>query len=439
MNYYVVMSADAQTLRTGFRLLASGQGLSWFGDAFGPIALAVAIVAGGGSASELGLVMAATMAARLACTLVGGVWADRIAPQRIMIASDLVRAATTFATAAYFATGQHSLTLLCALAATTGGAAAFFGPAFVSLRPMLVAPEHRQAANATLNILQNAAFIAGPAAAGVFVAWVGAPWAFAVNAVSFLVSAATVALIRAEAPRAARTGMLAELREGWREVRTRHWLLAGLLAATAYHAAFGAITVLIDVIAVRDLGGPTALGWLSAAAGVGGLGGGLLAMRFQPRRPLLVGWPCVALMALYAASFAWPGRLAAVLGAALVGFAGLMYFSVCWDTALQDGVPHTVLARVSSWDILTSFVAIPAGNALAGPLAHAVGTGPLIVVGAVVMALASFAPMLVRGSRDLRRTGSPVLRPAGRSWRRRAAGRLAGWSSRSRAASPRSG
>jgi hypothetical protein len=90
-----------------------------------------------------------------------------------------------------------------------------------------------------------------------------------------------------------------------------------------------------------------------------------------------------------------------------------MYFSVCWDTALQDGVPHAVLARVSSWDILTSFVAIPAGNALAGPLAHAFGTAPVIAVGAAVMALASLAPMLVRGSRDLRRGGAvPASEPA---------------------------
>jgi MFS family permease len=67
---------------------------------------------------------------------------------------------------------------------------------------------------------------------------------------------------------------------------------------------------------------------------------------------------------------------------------------------------------VSSWDILTSFVAIPAGNALAGPLAHTFGTARVIVVAAVVMALASFAPMLVRGSRDLRRTvGEPAHQP----------------------------
>ena len=391
---------------SGFRLLATGQGLSWFGDAFGPIALAVAVVAGGGGAGRLGLVLAVTMAARLACTLLAGVLADRLAPGRIMVVSDLVRAASTLGTAAYFATGQDGTALLCALAAVTGGAAAFFGPAFVSLRPLLVTVERRHAANATLNVLQNAAFIAGPAAAGVFVAWAGAPWAFAVNAASFLCSAATVAAIRVDAPRAERTGMVAELREGWREVTSRGWLLAGLLAATAYHAAFGAVTVLIDVIAVRDLGGPTALGWISAAAGLGGLLGGLLALRVHPSRPLLVGWPCVALMALYAAAFAWPGTLAVVLGAAVVAFGGLMYFSVCWDTALQDGVPHAVLARVSSWDILTSFVAIPAGNALAGPLAHAFGTGRVIVTAAVVMAAASLAPVLVRSSRDLRRGGA---------------------------------
>ena len=76
-------------------------------------------------------------------------------------------------------------------------------------------------------------------------------------------------------------------------------------------------------------------------------------------------------------------------------------------------MPHSVLARVSSWDILTSFVAIPAGNALAGPLAHTYGTGRIILVAAVVMALASLAPMLVRGSRELRRaTTVPSPEPA---------------------------
>ncbi len=386
----------------GFRLLAAGQGLSWVGDAYAPIALAVAVVARGGTAGELGLVLAATMAARLTCTLLGGVWADRVAPQRIMVIADLTRAAGSLAIAGYFATGQESLALLCALAGLIGGAAAFFGPAFSSLRPLLVPVGRRHSANATLNVLQNGAFIVGPASAGIFVAHVGAPWAFVVNAGSFLVSAGTVLAIRVDAPRSVRTGLLAELREGWGEVRGRSWLLTGLVAATAYHAAFGAVVVLIDVLAVRELGGPAALGWISAASGAGGLLGGLLAMRIHPARPLLVGWPLVALMAVFAVSFAWPARLAVILPVAGLAFAGLMFFSVCWDTALQDGVPHAVLARVSSWDILTSFLAIPAGNALAGPLSDTFGTGRVVVAAALVMALSAFAPLLVRGSRDFR-------------------------------------
>ena len=76
-----------------FRLLLGGQGLSWLGDAFQPIALSVAVISSGGSATDLGLLLASGILARLGCTLIGGVWADRVRPQSIMIASDLVRAA----------------------------------------------------------------------------------------------------------------------------------------------------------------------------------------------------------------------------------------------------------------------------------------------------------------------------------------------------------
>jgi hypothetical protein len=63
-----------------FRLLVGGQGLSWLGDAFQPIALSVAVIASGGSATDLGLLLASGILARLGCTLIGGVWADRVRP-----------------------------------------------------------------------------------------------------------------------------------------------------------------------------------------------------------------------------------------------------------------------------------------------------------------------------------------------------------------------
>src|SRR6478672_8140899 len=98
-----------------FRLLATGQGLSWLGDALVTVALAVAIVQTGGSASQLGLVIGAGMASRMALMLVGGVWADRLRPQRLMILCDLLRAAAQLLLAWEFTRPRPSIGILCAL------------------------------------------------------------------------------------------------------------------------------------------------------------------------------------------------------------------------------------------------------------------------------------------------------------------------------------
>src|ERR1043165_1224089 len=93
-----------------FRLLATGQTLSWIGNGFQTVALAVAVVRAGGGARDLGLVMACSVTAMLACTLFGGVWADRLQPQRVMVVSDLVRLLGAAAMAVMFAVGDYHRT-----------------------------------------------------------------------------------------------------------------------------------------------------------------------------------------------------------------------------------------------------------------------------------------------------------------------------------------
>ena len=95
----------------------------------------------------------------------------------------------------------------------------------------------------------------------------------------------------------------------------------------------------------------------------------------------------------------WPGLLLVVLLAAAVAFAGLMFFSVVWDTALRDGVAHRVLARVSSWDIMVSFIGVPLGNAAAGPLAQAYGEHTVLTYAAIIVGLAGIGPLAVSGVR----------------------------------------
>lgn len=138
--------------------------------------------------------------------------------------------------------------------------------------------------------------------------------------------------------------------------------------------------------------------------------GAAIAIRLRPARLLRAGWLALLLMPLWVLAYVWPGVLSAVLVGAVLGYAGLSFFSVAWDTAIQDHVPHRVLARVSSWDMLTSFVGMPLGNVLAGPLAGAFGIDRVFVGCALVLAGASTAPLFVAGSRTL--TLPPAAPPA---------------------------
>ncbi|MBU2670948.1 MFS transporter [Actinoplanes bogorensis] len=386
-----------------FRLLAAGQTLSWVGNGFQTVALAVAVVLADGGPGDLGLVMASSIAARLVCTLFGGVWADRLQPQRVMIGSDLVRLLAAAAMAVMFLSGGYHLALLCALAAVSTGAASFFDPAFGALRPLLVPAEKRQSANATFSMLQTGSQIAGPALGGVTVAAFGASAGFTVNALSFLASMVAALLLRVRAERGPRTSMIAELAEGWREISRRDWLLGGLFGATVYHVANGVILVLVQVVAIERLGGPSAAGFIAAAEGLGGLVGATIALRFKPRRLLRAGWLTLLLMPVWALAYVWPAELIAVIAGAIIGYAGLIFFDVAWETAIQDHVPQRMLGRVSSWDYLTSFLAMPLGNVLAGPLSGAYGIDRVLIVCAGVLFVSAAVQLLIPGTRRLTR------------------------------------
>ncbi|MEV6301037.1 MFS transporter [Actinoplanes sp. NPDC051861] len=394
-----------------FRLLAAGQALSWIGNGFQTVALAVAIVTTGGGAGDLGLVMASSVITMLAGTLFGGVWADRLQPQRVMVASDLIRFLTTAGIAAMFATGGYHLALLCALTVLSAGAGSFFTPAMSALRPLLVPVSLRQRANATLSMLQTACGIAGPTLGGITVAAFGAPAGFAANAVSFLLSLVFAAFIRVRATRGDFEPMLRSLGAGWREIRSRNWLIGGLFGATAYHIANGMILVLVQIVAVSELGGAHAIGFISAAEGLGGFLGAALGMRFRPRRLLRAGWLALMLMPVWALSYVWPGTLTAVLAGAVIGYGGLIFFDVAWETAIQDNVPHAMLGRVASWDYVTSFLAMPVGNALAGPLSARFGVDRVLTVCAFVLLASAASQLLIRDSRTLTRSASPTELP----------------------------
>src|SRR5262249_16050595 len=156
---------------------------------------------------------------RIVLLLAGGVVADRLPRQHVMLAADVLRAATQSLVAALLLLGAARLWMLVALFALYGAGDAFFSPAPTGIVPDLVRPDGRGRATALMGLPPNAASVVGPALAGVLVATVGPGPAFAVDAATFAVSAAALAFVRAGRllPEPS-GGVAAELRGGWREL-----------------------------------------------------------------------------------------------------------------------------------------------------------------------------------------------------------------------------
>jgi MFS family permease len=357
-----------------FRLLFSGQAVSVLGDRMVAVALAFAVLEIGGSVSEVGLVLAAGTFPLVATVLVGGVVADRTSRRAVMVVADLVRVASQGAMAALLIAGVAEVRMLALLAAVSGAATGFFGPASTGLLPEVVLTEQLQPANALRASAVSAGEILGPIVAGVLVATAGAGWAIAVDAGTFAVSAICLAALRVPA-RGPEQGssFLADLREGWVAFRSRRWAWTFVSYFAIVNLLWGAWGALGPIVAERDLGGAAAWGTVLAAMGVGALAGSLLAARVKPRRPLFLAALTDGLFALPLAFLAAGPPVPVIAGAALLAGGGMAMTISIWESTLQRHVPGESLSRVSSYDWFGSLAFYPLGLAIWGPIAAAIG------------------------------------------------------------------
>jgi MFS family permease len=389
-----------------FRLLFTGQLVSLLGTAVAPIALAFAVLDLTGSKTDLGIVLAANWVPQLVLILFGGVFADRLPRHLVMVGSNVVSGAAQASIAALLLTGTARLWHLIALQVLRGAAFSFFFPASQGLVPETVAPTLLQQANALLGISRNATNVLGAALGGVLVAAASPGWALAFDAGTYLASALVLGAMRlpprvrtVEAPNVFR-----ELAEGWTEFVSRRWLWAIVAAAGIGNIAWmGGSAVYGPLVARDSLGGAAAWGAIVASEGAGLLLGGLLLLRWRPRRPLFVGTAALATGAIPLLCLASLRSTAVIAAAFLVAGVALELFNTSWATALQEHVPLEKLSRVSSYDALGSFVFIPLGLSIAGPIADAIGLTHALWLAAAVDLGAMLSVLAVREVRELRR------------------------------------
>src|SRR5919204_5009444 len=178
-----------------FRLLFLAQVISTVGDFFVPVAISFAVLDLTGSASDLGLVLFARILGQVLLFLAGGVWADRLPRQYVMIASNIVRFFSQGLLGFLLISGHAEIWQLIVLQLVHGAATGVFRPAASGLTPQLVRPEHLQAANGLMYLTLSIGGIAGPAVGGILVATVGAGWALVGDAITFAIAAVLMAQI----------------------------------------------------------------------------------------------------------------------------------------------------------------------------------------------------------------------------------------------------
>jgi MFS family permease len=389
-----------------FRFLFLGQTASSIGERMVIVALALFITEETGSAADVGFVLAAHAIPLVGFLALGGVWADRLPRHRVMIASDLVRCGLHAVLAALIFTGAVEIWHLVVIEALYGTAEAFFRPAYTGLVPQTVPEAEVQQANALTAFVNNVAEFAGPALATVLVLGVGPGWAFLLDSLTFLVSAALLLRVR---PRqrgqaAQRTGVRSELREGWDAMRSRAWVWVTIAVFSfALMVGLAPWFVLGAAVAEERYGSTAVYGLVAAAIGAGTIAGALIGVRWRPQHPMRLGMLFALMFPLTFALYALGLPLVLLLPLTVIGGAGVSLFDVWWTTALAERVPPHLLSRVTAYDWMGSLALIPVGYLAAGPLADRFGAVEVLLAGSAAAFVALALGLLPRETRMLER------------------------------------
>jgi predicted MFS family arabinose efflux permease len=402
----------------GFRLLAAGQLASNIGDGFYAVALPWYVLATHGGTLLLGTVLAAYGIPRTVLLAVGGHASDRWHPWTVMMAADAVRALAVAALAAVALSAPANAAVLLPIAAVVGAGEGLFLPGSFSIIPSLLPDTDLQAGNAVSAAGTQLATLIGPAIGGGLVAVSGPAGAFFVDAASFIISAATLAGVRAGKRRAPDGGRASASQPG--EIRgdpsppsaegpaTQHRRTPALgqlirservlqvilvITLAANLGAGGMGDVALPALAHGPFhAGAAGYGGLIAAIGTGALVGALAAgQSARLRRPAVAASVAFLGEAAFIAMVPYLGSSVAA-GAALAVFGGLNGFGlVVVITTIQRWAPPEMLGRLMGLVLLASFATFPVSVFLAGIVVRDFGAAPFFPAAAVILAAAVLA------------------------------------------------
>jgi MFS family permease len=403
--------AEIPAPRTGryVRRYVLGSSVSAFGNQMAAVALPVALVWHGASAASLGLVLGAAILPKTVFLLAGGVISDRLDRRGMLILGDLLMAATQVATALLlWHSGTRYLHLLVILQILYGCANALAVPALIGVLPQLVPLEGLQRANAVLRTAMNTASVLGPPAAAGFAAVLRPEWALLANAGTFVVSAGAVSGLPKLSSSSGRASLRRELVAGWSVFRrtTWVWLMVGSFAI--YQATVLPVIFVIGPLVTQDAVGASGWAAVLTARSVGAILGGVLLLRWRPRRPVALACALLLLDLPFLLGLSVGLGVVALVLASVAATVGLLAADTLWESALQENVDPAFLSRISSYDWMGSVFFAPLGYLAVGAVAAAAGTSATIVTITVLHGVIHLLLPLARPIRAVWRTPSPA-------------------------------
>lgn len=375
-----------------FLKLWTGQTISQIGSRITREGLPLtAVVMLGATPFQMGILNGSSGAAVLLFGLFAGAWADRLRRRPILIFTDLGRALVLGLVP--FLALLHLLVIphLYAIGAAAGVLTVLFDVSYQAYLPSLVDRENILEGNSRLALTESVAEVIGPGLAGALVQWITAPLAILFDAVSYLVSAASLALIRKPEPgpkRGSDPRIFREIREGlltcWRDP-----ILRAFASRTAFASFFmGFIGSMYILFAMRELKMNAAmLGAIISAGGVSSLLGAIAVRPIVKRLgygPSLIASALLSSAGAFLLGFAHgsPALAALFLVASQMCDAGWSVYTIGETTIRQSIVPDHLLGRVNSAMHLLFRGIYPAGAFVGGALAGQIGVRATILAGA---------------------------------------------------------
>jgi MFS family permease len=394
-----------------FLRLWAGQTASQAGSRVTDLALPMtAILVLDASAGQVGILVAAEFAPSLVVTLAAGVWADRHRRRPILVGANLGRAAVLALVPILALTGGLSMAVLYAVALSAGILTTLFDVTYISYIPTLVQREDLVEANSKMQSSQSVAEVGGFGAGGVLTQLLTAPGAVLVDAVSYLVAAASLLSIRHREPEprapAQRRSVPREASEGLRFTLGSSVLRPVMLQSAAYNLFNAVVLVVLPVYALRQLHmSPATLGLVIASGSTGAVAGAMAAARvgrrLRPGPTMALGmglaWAGFLLLSLVGGRYELV--IAQLIAAHCLLGAGLALFNVQALSIRQRIVPHDMMGRVTASYRLVSRAMIPAGSLLGGFSAELLGPRATLVGAAIGLGIGAALFAASRGAR----------------------------------------